>query len=190
MDYDGAHFAGMHIDADIHGLTYADCHFENCQFGNMALKDVVFTNCVFSDCVFKNVDVSLLRMQNTVFHTVACIGIDWSEIGRSGKLFPLFKEIRGCTLKFNSFYKNKLPKMPIVDSALLDCAFIECDLSGSVFRNSDFLNTTFQDCDLSKADFRQAKHYRINTASNRLQKARFSLPEVLGLLDNLDILIE
>ncbi len=190
MDYDGKHFDGMRIDTDLSGSTYAECHFETCQFENMALKDVVFTNCVFNECLFRNVDVSGVRMQNTVFHTVACIGIDWSEIGRTGKLFPLFKELRNCTLKFNSFFKNKLPKTPIIGSTLLDCAFIECDLSGSVFRNSDLLNTTFQDCDLSKADFRQAKNYRINTSSNRVHKARFSLPEVLGLLDNLDILIE
>ncbi len=190
MDHDGNHFDGMRFDADIIAATYTECRFEKCQFEKMALKDVVLTNCVFSDCVLKNVDVSGLRMQNTVFHTVACIGIDWSEIGRTGKLFPLFKELHRCTLKFNSFYKNKLPKTPFVDSTLLDCTFIDCDLSGCVFRNSDFMNTTFQDCDLSNADFRQAKNYRINTTSNRVHKARFSLPEVLGLLDNLDVIIE
>ncbi|MCC8166074.1 MAG: pentapeptide repeat-containing protein [Planctomycetes bacterium] len=180
----------MRYDADIRKATYVECRFENCHFDTMALVDVVLTNCVFSDCVFRNVDVSGLRLQNTVFHTVACIGIDWSEVGHTGKLFPLFKEISGCTLKFNSFYKTKLSKTPIVGSALLDCAFIGCDLTGCVFRESDFLNTNFQDCDLSNADFRQARNYRINTASNRLRKARFSVPEVFGLLDNLDIVIE
>jgi uncharacterized protein YjbI with pentapeptide repeats len=59
-----------------------------------------------------------------------------------------------------------------------------------VFRQVDFLNTTFQDCDLSKSDFREAKNYRINTESNRVAKARFSLPEVVGLLDNLNVIIE
>lgn len=190
MEYDGTRFKGQRYDCDIKAHEYSECTFERCHFADMALKDVVFSNCVFDGCTFRNVDVSGLRMQNTLLLACACIGIDWSEVRRTGKLFPLFKEIRGCTLKFNNFFKMKIPKIPIVDSSLLDCAFMECDLSGSEFRNADFRETTFQDCDLSKADFRDARNYRINTTSNRLAKARFSLPEVVGLLHNLDVIIE
>lgn len=190
MEHDSKRFEGMRYDSDIESNEYAECLFEQCQFMDMALRNVVFSNCVFTGCTFRNVDMSGLRMQNASFQDCAFIGIDWSEVRRTGKLFPLFKEIGGCTLKFNNFFKMKIPKISIVDSSLLDCAFMECELAGSVFRNVDFQDTTFQDCDLSKADFREARNYKINTTSNRVRKARFSLPEVVGLLDNLDVIIE
>ncbi|MCC8181341.1 MAG: pentapeptide repeat-containing protein [Planctomycetes bacterium] len=190
MEFDEKRFAGERYDADLTSRQYSSCLFNNCQFVDMALQDVVFSNCEFTDCTFRNVNVSGLSMQNSIFHACACIGIDWSEVRRAGKLFPLFKEFRGCTLKFNNFFKMKLPKTVIIDSSLLDCGFMECDLSSSVFRNVDFQDTTFQDCDLSKADFREARNYRINTFANRVGKAKFSLPEVIGLLDNLGVIIE
>ncbi len=187
---DRAAFEGIHFAADIIRREYSECRFERCRFDGIALRDVVFSNCEFLECMFRNVDVAGLRMQNAVLLSTACVGIDWSEVRALGRLFPLFKEIKGCTLKFNNFFKMKLPRLSIAESQILDCAFMECLLSESVFRQVDFLNTSFQDCDLSKADFREARNYRINTSSNKMAKARFSLPEVVGLLDNLNIIIE
>ncbi len=187
---DGAVFEGLRFAEDLVRREYSECRFEGCRFDGMALRDVVFSNCEFRECTFRNVDVAGLRMQNAVLLSTACVGIDWSEVRALGRLFPLFREIRGCTLKLNNFFKMKLPKFPIAESQVLDCAFMECVLSESVFRQVDFLNTSFQDCDLSKADFREARNYRINTSSNKLAKARFTLPEVVGLLDNLNIIIE
>lgn len=190
MHYDSRRFEGMRYDSDLKRHEYAECVFERCQFTEMALRDVVFSNCLFADCTFRAVDMSGLRMQNTSLQGCSCIGIDWSDVRRTGRLFPLFKTIRGCTLKFNNFFKMKMPKLSLADSSLLDCAFMECDLSEGVFGNVDFQDTTFQDCDLGKADFRSARNYRINTAANRVRKARFSLPEAVGLLANLDVIIE
>ena len=190
MEYDGKRFERVRYDADVKLHIYSECVFARCHFEDIALKDIVFSNCRFESCTFRNVDVSGLRMQNMALFECACIGIDWSEARRTGKLFPFFKEIRACTLKFNNFFRMKIAKLSVEDSSLLDCAFMECDLSGSVFRNVDFQDTTFQECDLAKADFREARNYRINTTSNRVRKARFSLPEVVGLLDNLDVIIE
>lgn len=190
MESDGKRFEDIRFDTDIVRHVYSECTFERCHFADMALNDVVFANCAFTACTFRNVDVAGLGMQNASFRASACIGVDWSETRRRGRLFPLFKEIHGCTLKFNNFFKMKLPKMSVADSSLLDCAFMECDLSGSSFRRVDFQDTTFQECNLTKADFREAINYRINTAANRISKARFSMPEAVGLLCGLDIIIE
>ncbi len=190
MEYDSKRFEGVRYNSDLKTHSYSECVFDHCQFLDCALVDVVFINCIFCDCTFRNVDISGLRMQNMSLQDCACIGIDWSEVRRTGKLFPLFKEIRGSTLKFNNFFKMKMPKLSITTTSLLDCAFMECDLSGSAFLHVDFQDSTFQDCDLSKTDFREARNYRINTTSNRVAKARFSLPEVVGLLHNLNVIIE
>lgn len=183
-------FVEMHYDTDIKAREYSECIFEHCIFAGIVLIDVVFDNCAFVNCTFRDVNLAGLRMQNATFRDTAFINIDWSEIRYASKLFPLVKEISKCILKYNNFSKMKLLKLPLVDSSLIDCAFLECDLSGSVFKNVDLQDTSFQECNLSKADFREARNYRINPESNRMHKAKFSLPEVVGLLTDLDISIE
>jgi hypothetical protein len=44
--------------------------------------------------------------------------------------------------------------------------------------------------DLRKANFRGAVNYSINPLTNKLLKAKFSRPEVMTLLDHLEILID
>lgn len=67
---------------------------------------------------------------------------------------------------------------------------MEVQLKGADFSGTDLKKSTFQDCDLSKADFRGAKNYFISTESNKIKKAKFSMPEAVSLLGNLDIMIE
>lgn len=43
---------------------------------------------------------------------------------------------------------------------------------------------------LTKADLRQAKNYSIRPDSNKIKKAKFSLPEAMLLLYGLDIELE
>jgi len=57
------------------------------------------------------------------------------------------------------------------------------------FRETDLEGNIFHHADLSKADFRDVKNYSINPQSNILKKARFSIPEVLSLLNFFDIQI-
>ncbi len=114
--FDGAAFEGIHFASDIVRREYAECRFEQCRFDGMAFRDVAFSNCEFVECTFRNADVAGLRMQNTVLLSTACVGIDWSEV-RAGKLFPLFKEIKGCTLKFNAFFRMKLRRLSVITRA-------------------------------------------------------------------------
>ena len=68
--------------------------------------------------------------------------------------------------------------------------FTEADLSSSVFDNCDLSKTIFENTILQKVDFRTAYNYSINPEKNNIKKAKFSLPEVMGLLNNYDIEIE
>ncbi len=69
----------------------------------------------------------------------------------------------------------------------LEVDFTECDLTAASFDNCDMLEATFDRTILEKADFRTAYHYSINPEVNRIKKAKFSLPEVTGLLNKYDI---
>jgi len=62
---------------------------------------------------------------------------------------------------------------------LIDANFDEVDLTGTIFHNSD----------LSKADFSNASNYDIDPKTNKIKKAKFSLPEALQLLRGFDITI-
>ncbi|MBS0627616.1 MAG: pentapeptide repeat-containing protein, partial [Verrucomicrobia bacterium] len=55
------------------------------------------------------------------------------------------------------------------------------------FKDTDLLGTIFHNSDLSKADFSGSENYEIDVRLNKVKKARFSLPEALGLLRGFDI---
>jgi hypothetical protein len=48
----------------------------------------------------------------------------------------------------------------------------------------------FERSNLERADFTTSWSYSINPEVNKLKKTKFSLPEIVGLLNNLDIVIE
>jgi hypothetical protein len=45
----------------------------------------------------------------------------------------------------------------------------------------------FNQSNLEKVDFRTSKNYAIDPENNRIKRAKFSYPDVLGLLDKYDI---
>ncbi len=71
-----------------------------------------------------------------------------------------------------------------------EAGFSGCDLRNAVFRKCDLMRATFIQNDLSGADFRTSFNYCIDPGANRMTAARFSYPEVLGLLDAYDIIVE
>ncbi|MFR4453288.1 MAG: pentapeptide repeat-containing protein [Ruminococcus sp.] len=63
-------------------------------------------------------------------------------------------------------------------------------MAESSFRNCRLERTQFDGCDIRKADFRESCGYLIDITSNKIKNAKFSYPEVVRLLDALDIQIE
>lgn len=104
--------------------------------------------------------------------------------------FGMAFSFTGCTLDHSSFFKTKIKKTFFKSCQLHDADFSECDLSGALFDTCDLHNATFENTILEKADLRTAINYSINPEVNKIKKARFSLPAVIGLLDKYDIDIE
>ncbi len=69
-------------------------------------------------------------------------------------------------------------------------SFLEANLTSAMFVRCDLSKTIFERSNLEKADFTSSRNYSINPETNKLKKTKFSLPDVVGLLDNLDIIIE
>jgi uncharacterized protein YjbI with pentapeptide repeats len=80
--------------------------------------------------------------------------------------------------------------MRFVNCTLHEVDFTEADLTASLFENCDLQRTLFANTNLEKADFRTAFNYSIDPELNRIKKARFSMPGVLGLLSKYNIDIE
>ncbi|MGL4875523.1 MAG: pentapeptide repeat-containing protein [Clostridium sp.] len=67
---------------------------------------------------------------------------------------------------------------------------MNCDLREAKFKDSSLSESIFENTNLSKADFSEAMDYVISPERNKIKKAKFSMPEVLGLLKDFDITIK
>ena len=68
--------------------------------------------------------------------------------------------------------------------------FTETDLLGSIFDNCDLHAAVFENTIVEKADFRNAYNYSIDPEKNYIQKARFAVAGLPGLLSKYNIDIE
>jgi uncharacterized protein YjbI with pentapeptide repeats len=84
----------------------------------------------------------------------------------------------------------KLKNTRFKKCSLQEVDFAGADLTNSAFDGCDLTRTIFDQTILEKADFRTAGNYSIDPTKNRMKKAKFSLPGVLGLLSKFNIEIE
>ena len=92
-----------------------------------------------------------------------------------------------CILDLSSFYKVKLKKTRFKSRRLHEADFVEADLTLAVFDNCDLARANFENTLLERADFRTAYNYTMDPGINKLRKAQFSLPAVVGLLSKYEI---
>jgi uncharacterized protein YjbI with pentapeptide repeats len=169
----------------IKSITFEECTFEGCSFISTKLTDVRFAACKFNDCVLSAVIPMNSRFDDVTFTSCKTIGIDWTKA-------QMFREIvlKNCQLNYSNFRFMKIHKLKMTGCETIDADFTEADLTNGDFRNTNFEKTRFIKTNLTGADFRGAKNYIIDPRANTLKKTRFSYPEVLTLLNSLDIIIE
>jgi uncharacterized protein YjbI with pentapeptide repeats len=170
----------------ISGREFEACTFSNCDFSgaNLANNNLI-------DCTFENCNLSMIRLEHTglksiSFHNCKLMGVDFSTCNE----FLFAVSFDGCILDYTSFIRRKLKKTTLRDCSIKDANFTQSDLTGSAFINCDLSRTIFQQTILEKADFRSANNYSIDPEVNRIKKAKFSLTGLAGLLEKYDIMIE
>jgi hypothetical protein len=170
---------------------FIDCSFENCSFEDCTINHCHFVNCSFYNCNIISLTSQYSEIKNTVFKKCNLIGIHgWNGLLPVGKYTYAIERIEDCCLKYNSFIEMNFRKFDFSGNVIQESIFEECDLQESNFRNCRLEATQFFRCDVRKADFREAKGYVIDIPSNKLRQAKFSFPEVVSLLDSLEIKIE
>jgi uncharacterized protein YjbI with pentapeptide repeats len=128
---------------------------------NTSLNDAKFTGCKLLGINFENCDTFLFTVS-----------------------------FNKCVLNYSSFYKRILKKTNFIHCTMKDVDFTDSDCTLSNFDHCDLANAKFENTVLEKADFRSAFNYSIDPEINRIKKAQFAIPGVIGLLNKYDIVIK
>ena len=167
--------------------------FNTCTFVKCVLNETQFKNCLFQDCKFKGCELTLASFDgcsftNTRFEDCRLISIDWTQTSWA-KRKVVFKPVDfvDCVLNHSTFLGLNMKKILISKCLAHDVSFEEADLTQANCSFTDFSNSRFLHTNLTEADFTGAKNYEIAANLNTLKKTKFSLPEAMSLLYNLDI---
>jgi uncharacterized protein YjbI with pentapeptide repeats len=165
---------------------YDNCRFSGCNFSGTDLSGFRFAECTFSACNISMVKLHKTALQDIRFTSCKLLGLHFEHCDT----FLFSASFDQCTLQFSSFYQMKLKHTRFNKTDLREVDFTQADLSGVTLAHCDLHQAVFDQTILEKADLRTALHYSIDPENNRIKKARFSLPGVLGLLHKYDIRIE
>ena len=165
--------------------VFIACSFKNCDFSESLLRNTQFCSCIFESCNFSLPKLDGCRFQDVQFLGCKIVGADFFKCEK--RFFsPVFKK---CMLHYCSFSDLLMKKASFIGSKLQECRFTNTNLNNADFDEVDLSGTIFHNCDLSMADFTTAKGYDIDPQTNKIKKAKFSLPEAIGLLRRFDVTI-
>jgi fluoroquinolone resistance protein len=164
---------------------FNECTFQNCDFSNAPFGAAELVECTFVSC-----NLAMAKFDNTMLNQVKFInckvqGVDFSKCSK----FLFSVSFENCLLNYSLFYKNELKGTIFKNCIIHEASMIESNLTSSIFSECDLERTVFDRTNLEKADFSTSRNYTINPNNNKLKKTKFSMPEVTGLLDHLDIII-
>ncbi|MFD2328329.1 pentapeptide repeat-containing protein [Cohnella sp. GCM10020058] len=172
---------------ELSSVRFYDCTFRNCDFSEAALRACKFSGCTFENCNLNFIKVTDSEFVDVSFVKCKVVGVNWTEADwprTAGRRMLSFNQ---CTISHSTFIGLKLPGCAIVDCMAKNADFREAELADTSFAGSDLTESLFGDTTLTGADFTRATGYAINPTQNRIQKAKFMLPEATSLLYNMDI---
>jgi len=187
-NYNDQVFDTLQLDSiQIDSSEFFDCVFKDCSFVESTIQKCRFINCWFQDCDLSLVQVPESSFSGISFENSKCVGINWAQA--NWPVTGLGNPIRfeKCALSHSTFIGLSLTGIQIADCVAVDVDFREADLSQADFSGTNLSESLFNHTKLSEADLSQARNYLIDPANNELKRARFSLPEAMSLLYNMDI---
>lgn len=194
MDLYGESFSDLRLQGDTFSSgVVEDCLFTRCRFQEVTLENFQVTGCQFVDCTFAGLHYKNMSCLNNAFQHCALSGVEWSALQDPRKRdlgFLPFESFSQCVLHHNVFYSLDLQKFDFHGCDLTGSSFDECDLRQADFSGCILQGTIFSHNDLRSADFRRASGYSLSLETNQGRGARFSLPEAVGLLAALGIVLE
>jgi len=187
QSYENQEFQGVPLAGrDLCRKEFSRCTFKSCDFGESKFNSALFIDSVFICCNLTNVKVDNCSFRGVVFEDCKMVNVAFTAINP----FLLDWVFKGCKVEFCNFGGLKLKHSRFIDSSIRGTEFINVDLEKADFAGSDLQGSRFHNAVLEDANFVGARNYYIDPTSNRLKKAKFSVPEVLSLLAAFDIKVE
>jgi len=174
------------IRFSLSGKIFEACKFKNCDLAEVSLSSAYFSDCSFIECNVSLSDTLNTRFSDISFSLCKISGLDFTKANP----FLLHMDFDDCLLSYCSFSSLKLDKSKFISCKIDNCDFYSSSLVSADFSRSTFAETIFDNTDLSKANFTDARGYSINPQTNKITKAVFSMPDVINLLNPLDIIIK
>ncbi|HVN47817.1 MAG TPA: pentapeptide repeat-containing protein [Bacteroidota bacterium] len=183
--FENTTFDQEHLPATLE-QEYSHCIFRKCDLTNAG-----FLSTRLEDCTFDSCNLSMVKFNGTVLNDIQLanckvVGVDFSKCSKMA--FSL--KFENCILDYAIFHKNNLKNFMFTECRMNGTSFLETNLTSVKFIRCDLEKAAFERSNLEKADFTSSRNYTINPETNKLKKTKFSLPDVVGLLGNLDIIIE
>lgn len=177
------------VDFSLEPLPIAEyeyCTFIGCNFSNANLTSIRFLETEFTDCNFSNAILGNASFQTVLFKNCKMLGLQFDACDQ----FGFAASFNTCQLDHSSFHKMKLNRSSFINCQMEGVDLSEADLKNSKLIECNLLHAIFQNTNLEKVDLRNSKSYSIDPELNRVKNAKFSLPEVIGLLDKYQIVVE
>ncbi|MCB9252666.1 MAG: pentapeptide repeat-containing protein [Flavobacteriales bacterium] len=188
MSYtDNESFTGIDFTKD--GLPYKEfelCTFVNCNFSGLDLSGINFTECDFDAC---NLSLCILKktvLRDLTFKNCKMLGLHFDDCNQFGLSF----RFDSCILNMSSFFQCQLSKTVFKNTQFVEADLEECNLSECIFENCDFNKAVFNRTNITGADLSTSINYHIDPEVNQIAGASFSLPDVLSMLNKYGIRIK
>ncbi|PJE45552.1 MAG: hypothetical protein CUR34_11940 [Sediminibacterium sp.] len=165
---------------------YENCQFDHCDFSNQDLSDCKFIDCVFSDCNLSLVNLKNTALQNVQFIDSKLSGVQFDTCNP----FALAVSFKKCIIQHATFFQLRLNKTVFEQSDLTGSDFSAADLTAAVLDHCNLAQVIFERTILDKANLTTAYHFLIDPAVNSINKTRFSLDGLPGLLSRYNIVID
>ena len=184
---------------ELSGRKFHHIDFVSCKFKHITADETTWYSCSFRDCKFNDCNLDLMRVDRSVFKSIQftnckMLGINWTNASwwTKQEIAQLVKKIdfKDCVLNYSSFMSLKLTGIKMIGCIAHEVDFSETVLTKADFSGTDLTRAIFRNSDLSKADFRKARNYAFSPVVNKIDKAKFSLPEAMSLLHSMDIELE
>jgi uncharacterized protein YjbI with pentapeptide repeats len=126
-------------------------------------------------------------VSGTLFENTKVIGVNWTLANwqEKGIWDPI--QFKKCALNHSTFLGVNLSGIKFRRSEAVNVDFREADLSRVDFAFTDLTDSLFNSTNLAGADLRYAKNYQIDPTKNKIEGAKFSMPEVMALLYSMEI---
>lgn len=164
---------------------YEYLDFERIDLRNYNFSSVILEECTFNECNLANVPFLGAALKDVRFENSNLIGIDWTQIRKGSRFY--FSQSR---LDYGVFQGVDLRSIVFENSALREVSFRSANLSKAIFSGSDLSGSDFTDANLEGADFRGARSYYFDPRNVKMKGAKFSLPDVLALIEVFGAVIE